>query len=262
MLGSCATTLPAPQNEPAPSPDVQAMITVYLGRYFDMYPSQATAAGLHDLDTALEDFSPRRISEWIDFNRQSAQVIGTALVGDLSPDDALDAELVLRAMNEQFHRFETLRAPERNPLWWTDTIANANVFLLVRHDLPQNERLDRAVKRAENLPRLARQAEQILGRTDPVDIAPELARLAAGQARSTAVFYRLGFPAVDPGRDDLKPAGEAAATAIEHLADFLDDLATHATGSPLLGDQYEETFRLGTGITTPVNEILHQAEAT
>ena len=40
----------------------------YLDRYFRMFPTRATAAGRHDLDTELEDFSPAQIAQWIDFN--------------------------------------------------------------------------------------------------------------------------------------------------------------------------------------------------
>lgn len=60
---------------------------------------------------------------------------------DLPRDDRLDAELLLRHAELELMRYEALRRPERDPLYWTGLISNATVFRLVRDDGPLEERL-------------------------------------------------------------------------------------------------------------------------
>lgn len=80
--------------------------------------------------------------------------------------------------------FETLRRPERDPLFWTGLLGDATIFLLVREDLPKSERLQRAAARADLVPRLARQAREALGGTAPSGISPEICPIFAPRVDS------------------------------------------------------------------------------
>lgn len=256
----------APGKE-TPTPDVPALVAAYLERYFATFPSRATAAGRHDFDDRLEDLGPEARRAWVAFNRETAVALAAALARpDLPFEDRLDAELVRRQAELERFDGEVLRRPERDPLFWTGLAAEATVFLLVREDLPADQRLTRAAGRARLLPRLAGQARTALVAGAPGKIAPEICRLAAGQARASARFYREGFPAAGEGRGEalrreMAEAGTAAAAALEGLADFLEGLAGKATGSPRLGGLYGERFRRVAGVEEPVAAVLAQAEA-
>jgi uncharacterized protein (DUF885 family) len=56
-------------------------------------------------------------------------------------------------------------------------------------------------------------------------------------------------------------SGAKAAAALDELGAFLDTLAKKVTGSPRLGKDYAERFRLVTGIDQPVDTVLANAEA-
>lgn len=247
----------------APEPSIGA--EDYLERYFATFPSRATAAGRHDLDRQLEDLSPKRRADWVAFNRRAAASFKAAFADEaLGQDDRLDAELLLRHAELELMSYETLRRPERDPLFWTGLVSNATVFLLVRDDLPLEERLESAAARARRLPRLARQAREALSSTDPSEIAPELCRTASSQVRGSARFYAEGFADAADGaklHDRLRSAGKKASAALGELADFLDELAGRAVGSPRLGDRYAPLFKLATGIDAPVDALLARAEA-
>jgi len=238
----------------------------YLARYFQTFPSRATAAGRHDLDSQLEDLSELRRRLWLGFNqgfiKGTERYLETA---ELDRETLLDEELVLRHARRQVFALEVLRRPERDPLWWTGIISNATVLLLVRDDLPLEERLESAAARASQLPRLVAQAEEALGGADPADIAPELCHIAARQVKSSARFYREGFPgaAAGPGamKDRLIASGTLAAEALEGMGVFLDELAARATGSPRLGEHWAESFRLTTGDERSPEQVLAAAEA-
>ena len=79
---------------------------------------------------------------------------------------------------------------QRDPLYWSDVIANTAVFLLVRDDLPLPERQERVRARATLLPAFARQCGAILARAKSDEVAPEFCKMAVGQLRATATAAR------------------------------------------------------------------------
>ena len=233
----------------------------YLERWFDMYPSKATAAGRHDLDRKLEDMSLARRNAWLTYNIGAAKGLRRILEApSTSFDDRLDAELLLRQAELEAFEYGTQDRPERDPLFWTGILGDATVFLLVRDDLPKADRLSRAAARAAQLPRLAKQARQALEMSHPDRIAPEICGIAANILRGSAKFYREGFPQAGE-LPELKTSGEKAAAALDELAVFLDGLQKKAKGHPRLGKDYAARFRLVTGVEEPVKRVLAQAEA-
>lgn len=160
---------------------VSASVDRYVERYFDTYPSKATEAGRTDCDDRLEDLSPARLLAWVAAGRETETRLRAALRDSPSPDDRLDALLVLDHIARERHDLTVRHRPERDPLFWTGIASNATVFLLVRDDRPLPERVERARARVRLLPHLVAQARRALN--DPAQVPSELATLAAGQAR-------------------------------------------------------------------------------
>lgn len=232
----------------------------YLSANREMFPSRATQAGDHAFDSKLEDFSPERLRRWIEFNEAERDRLTKMLSApDLPFDDRLDAEALLAHVERELHQQTVLRRPQRDPLYWSEVIANAAVFLLVRDDLPLPERQQRVRARAHLLPAFARQGSETLFGAKSDEVAPELCKIAVGQLRATATFYREGFPGASGDSPEARDEGEEAAKAISELADEIEKLSQRATGSPRLGQEYVRTFRLGTGITESVAEVLKRA---
>ncbi len=212
---------------------------LYLDRYFRTFPTRATTAGRHDLDRSLENLNAKERASWLSFNRIMHPRLAAA-------DASIDRTLLLRAIDQEVFHLSVLRAPERNPLYWTGILGNSVVFLLVRdHDVAA------ANARAKLIPRLAANAETAL--TDQASL--ELCAIAASQARASATFFRGGFATID----GIEPAtATAAADATDHLAAFIEALAKRANGTPRLGGLYAESLRLATGVTD-VDALLAQA---
>ncbi len=266
-LGFARASLAQPSGEGQPEP-IQSTTrprTTYLDRYLRTFPTRATAAGLHDYDDRLESLGEEDRRLWVGFNEGIVNGLARQLDDpQVDVEVRLDAELVLRQVRREIFEHRVLRRPQTDPLWWTEFIGNATVFLLVRDDRPEAERLANAAARARLLPRLAAQAEEALSQSDPADISPEITRLARRQIVSSARFYRGGFAdaTAEPGLSaELREAGETAATALDALDEFLSTLAERASGSPRLGDAYAESFLLGTGDPRSPAEVLAAAEA-
>jgi len=241
---------------------VASLTEDYLDRYFRMFPTRATAAGRHDLDTELEDFSPSRIADWIEFNRATrSRLVDVLRDSNVSFDDKLDGEALLAEIDRELNSLELRKQAENDPLYWSTVAAEANVFLLVRDDLPLDERKQRARARAQILPRFARQARDHFAHAKASDIALELCQIAAGQVRATAGFYSEGFVQAIGADANVREESKAAAAALVDLANTLDELAKHATGSARLGAAYEATFRTGTCVKEPVRDVLARAQS-
>ena len=232
----------------------------YLEAYFRMFPTRATADGRHDFDHLLEDLSPKRRADWVAFNRSTREKAAALLKRDDLPfEQRLDCEALLAEVERELHAQTILRRPERDPLYWSQIIANATVFLLVRDDLPAAERMRRARARARLLPKLAKQARENFSRAKADEIAPELCKIAAGQLRASATFYRDGFPGAVGENAASKAEGERAAAALDELANSIDELGKTSTGSARLASVYAQTVRIGTGIDEAPSDVLARA---
>ena len=224
-----------------------------------MFPTRATAAGRHDFDSELEDLSPKRVAEWIDLNHKTG--IRIQAEARLGFDDHLDADALQHQIERELNSLDALNRVERDPLYWSSIAADATVFLLVRDDLPLDQRQKYARTRAQKLPRFAQQGRDLFSNVDPRGVAPELCQIAADQLRGTAKLYKNGFATAISGDDQVRKESGAAAAALSDFAATLDDLGKKAKGSPRLGSAYPDTFHAGTGIYDSVSDVLQRAQS-
>jgi len=151
----------------------------YLDQYLAMFPTRATQAGNHSFDNKLEDFSPERLQRWVRLNESERDRLTKLLKqSNVAFDDRLDAEALLAQVEREVHEQTELRRPQRDPLYWSDPVANAAVFLLVRDDLPLADRQQRVRERARLLPAFARQCGETLARAPLDELSPELCKIA------------------------------------------------------------------------------------
>ncbi len=235
----------------------------YLELYFRTFPTAAVQAGRHDHDRELEHLTPAVFRRWIAANRETRKELAPWLAAEAnrgSPDDRLDAEALAGQIDREVHDLEVRKRPWRDPLYWTEILGDADVFLLIRDDRPERERIEAVRARTLRVPRLAADAEAAMSQAPRSEIAPELCRIAAEQARASAAFFRDGLPKFAPADARLRRAGLEAAPALDRLARFFDRLSREATGSPRLGSEYAETFRLSTGWKESPEDVLAEAE--
>ncbi len=243
------------------SSPVGRLVSSYIDRYFDLYPTRATEAGRHDSDSAIEDFSAQRIASWIEFNRTTKSSLSTA-VKTAAFDDRLDASVLKAQIDRELLDLDTLKRRDRDPLFWTAPLSNATVFLLVRDDLGREAALAAARQRVSIIPPLARAAREVFEAADPATVAPEHARLAAAQVSSLARFYATGFAQAFPAaeREFVQREADFASLALDDLGATLQSVAKAATGRAQLGSRYPEVFRVGTGLAEPPRAVLARAE--
>ena len=254
-------SVPVAAQGKAPESDASRIVSAYIERYFDTYPTRATEAGQHSRDSLIEDFSTPRVAAWIEFNRAALTSIAVATKA-ASFDDRLDLSVLKAQIDRELLELDVLRRRDRDPLFWTAPLSNATVFLLVRDDLKRDAALAAARQRVSVIPSLARSAREVFEAAEPGTIAPEKARLAAAQVSSLARFYAGGFALAFPeaDREGVEREAQFASLALEDLATTLLAVSKTATGRAQLGALYSEVFRTGTGLTEPPASVLARAE--
>lgn len=255
LLGATCACTPPPAT-------VAQIADTYLDRYFEMYPSRATAEGRVDHDARLELPTEDRIRAWVLYQDEVTSALREALARPgATPDDELDAEAIVNQSARERHQYVVLRRHETDPLFWTSLAANATIFHVVRESRPLAERVENAVARVEQIPALAAEATNRITSAADDRLSAEVCRLAAAQAQGTAAFYRTGFAtfAADAGVDAAAPATRAA-DALATLANTLDVASLRASGSPRLGRHYEQTLQTGLATGRRPDDILGAAE--
>ncbi len=249
------------QATPPTNSPVGVLVTAYIERYLDMYPTRATEAGRHDHDARIEDFSRARVAGWVEFNRQTRASLPEAS-RSATFDDRLDAQVLKAQIDRELLDHEVLRRRDRDPLFWTAPLSNATVFLLVRDDLSREAALSAARQRVSVIPPLARAAREVFEIADPSTVAPEHARLAAAQTESLARFYETGFAQAFPPdrREEAQREAQFAALALKDLSLALGTLAKSASGRAQLDSGYPEVFRAFTGLSEAPSAILVRAK--
>lgn len=255
LLGLTCTCAAAP-------PRVPDIADAYLERYFEMYPSRATAEGRTDHDADLELPTEERISAWLRYQDEVDAALREALARpDATADDHLDAESVLHQTARERHDYVVLRRYETDPLYWTDLAANATMLHVLRPNRPLAERAADAVSRAAGIPALVEEAARRLANAPDERLSAELCRIAAGQAQATAVFYRSTFPAfAKEGGVDASEVANRAANALATLGNALDAASLRALGPGRLGRHYARTLQVGLATDRSPEAILADAE--
>src|SRR5215813_8867343 len=180
------TTLARSQNKAAPakSSASTADFATLADRYFDEYyfkfnPSQGTAAGFHQYDNQLEDYSRRSIDRQIAvltkfksdyFPLEKGRGKGSA---DLA--EWIDRTLILDNVNSTLLTLEQIRPWEKNPDMYSSGVTGSIFVIMARTFAPPEQRLKSVIAREKQIPAVFQAARQNLKNPPPiyVDVALE-----------------------------------------------------------------------------------------
>jgi hypothetical protein len=157
-------------------------LTTLYERYFDEYyfkfnPTQGTAAGFHQYDSQLEDYSRAAIDEQTALLKKFQDEFSkgyTQLGGD-SYATMIDHTLVLNEINARLLSLENIRPWEKNPDLYSSGITNSIFVIMARTFAPPADRLKSLIAREKQVPAVFQAARQNLKNPPPIyaDIALE-----------------------------------------------------------------------------------------
>jgi hypothetical protein len=149
------------------------------GYYFPFNPSAGTAAGFHQYDSQLEDYSRASIDRQIAWLKKFKSEYKPYHLG---PDDSdaqvgwwIDENLILNSVNSTLLTLEQIRPWEKNPDVYSSGITNSIFVIMARTFAPPDERLKSVIAREKQVPAIFQAARQNLKNPPPiyVDVALE-----------------------------------------------------------------------------------------
>lgn len=173
-------TAQAQHTAAAPATDIDKTFTLLGNQYFDEYyfkfnPTQGTAAGFHQYDNQLEDYSRASIDKQIATLKGFQKLVGKIDLQQLSAEQRVDQWLLLNDINARLLTLENIRPWEKNPDQYSSNITNSIFVIMARTFAPPAQRLKSVIAREKQVPAVFQAARQNLKNPPPiyVDVALE-----------------------------------------------------------------------------------------
>jgi len=218
------------------------VIDQYFDLYFQFHPSAATAAGFHQYDNQLEDYSHASSAREAQSLRDFAPKLARALTQKPSQPDAADIEYLQSCIKSRLLEIETIRSWQSDPDTYASGPAYSLFLLMKRNYAPPEERLRSVIAREKQIP-AAIQA----GRTNLKNPPRIFTEIALEQLPGTITFIQNDVPAAFSSVKDpqllaeFRDSTKQVIAALQAYETFLKkDLLPASKGDFRLG---ADTFR-------------------
>src|ERR1035437_8053374 len=161
IVGACFLALAATTASASASGNWDALADEYLDQaYFKFSPTSGTAAGLHQYDPQLEDYSRSGIDRQIAVLRNFQKRIASVDPHLLNEIAAGDRDILLSNIRGTLLELETIRPWEKNPDIYSSGVTNSIYVIMSRRFASPDERLRSAVAREKQIPAVFGEAKK------------------------------------------------------------------------------------------------------
>jgi uncharacterized protein (DUF885 family) len=141
--------------------------------YFKFSPTSGTAAGLHQYDTKLEDYSAAGVQAEVAALHEYEKKVEAIDPGALDAPVAADRDILLNNIRSELLSLEVIRGWEKDPDNYSSGITNSAFVIMERPYAPANARLRALVEREKLMPQALEEARKNL--KAPARISTEIA---------------------------------------------------------------------------------------
>jgi len=234
------------------------------GQYFEnilfkFAPTEGTAAGLHQYDSQLEDYSAAGVQHEIaalhDFEKKLEKIDPSAL--DAQP--AADYQILLNNVRGQLLQLEVVRGWEKNPDQYSSGVSNSIFVIMERPYASVDVRLRAAIEREKQIPQALEYARANL--KNPPHIYTEI---ALEQIDDDVSFFQKDVPtafasATDPqAKADFAKSNAAVVDALKSYAAWMKaDLLPRSNGDFRYGaDTFSKALAYNEMVEIPLDRLL------
>jgi uncharacterized protein (DUF885 family) len=241
----------------------QKLMEEFLDAIWKFQPTAGTMAGFHKYDNKLEDFSERnlerRLEELDQFNQDLVTKVDRT---KMSPEFQIDHEILMDALDLEKLKNEQIIPWEYDPIFYNSIFVNCVKPLLEKDFAPLDTRAKNATERLKALPKLIKQAKEIL--KTPTQISTET---AIKQFPAIFEIYRTELPTLisevpEAQRTKLLAELGKVIPELESYQTFLsNELLPKSTGNIRLGEAHARLLRLTLQNNIPIQELVERATA-
>ncbi|HEX7959305.1 MAG TPA: DUF885 domain-containing protein [Terriglobales bacterium] len=227
--------------------------------YFKYYPTAGTAAGFHQYDTRLEDYSRKSIDSQINALKQFRTQVESVQLIPGSQEEQSDRDLVLADINSKLLSLENIRQWETNPDLYSSGITNSAFLIMSRKFASPDERLKSLIAREKQMPAVFDAAKQNL--KNPPRIYSEI---ALEQLPGIVSFFQKDVPnAFKEAKDqatiqEFQKTNQQVISALEAYQKWIkDDLLPRSNGDFKIGaDNYRKKLLYDEMVDVPLDRLL------
>ena len=241
------------------------VVEQYLSKvYFAFSPSNGTAAGLHQYDTQLEDYSPALIAKQIAL-RHAYEKRFMAIDGAmLDASVAGDREMVLANLRSGLLTLEVIKPWETNPDTYSSGVTASAFTIMERPYAPANTRLRALIAREKLMPHVLEEA-----RTNLRNCPKIYTEIALEQLDGNVSFFEHDVPSAFADATDAAAQAEFAKTNAAVIAALKSygawmkaDLLPRSNGDYKLGaDTFRKKLLYDEMVDVPLDHLLEIAYA-
>jgi uncharacterized protein (DUF885 family) len=235
----------------------------FLDAIWKFQPTAGTMVGFHKYDNKLEDFAERnlekRLEELDKFNQDLVTKVDRT---KMSPEFQIDHEILMDTLDLERLKNEQIIPWEYDPIFYNTIFINCVKPLLEKDFAPLDTRAKNATERLKNLPKLIKQAKEILKTPTPIST-----ETAIKQFPAVFEIYRTELPTLisevsEEQRTKLLAELGKVIPALEDYQNFLtNELLPKSTGNIRLGEAHARLLRLTLQNNISIQELAERATA-
>ena len=227
--------------------------------YFKYQPSAGTAAGFHQYDAQLEDYSHQSVTNQIAALHAVEKRVEAFDVSKLSSVESADRELVLNWIRGNLLTQEVIRPWEKNPDVYSSGISDSVFVIMSRKFAPPDARLASVVAREKQMPAVFVAARANL--KNPPHIYTEI---ALQQLPDIISFFQNDVPAAfkdasDPAvRADFDRSNSAVIANLQSYQKWLQlEVLPNSKGDFRIGaETFSKKLLYDEMVDTPLDRLL------
>lgn len=265
---STASSTPSTASSPSGSnPIFAAFVDTYFDSLYAFAPSQGTAAGFHQYDSKVEDYSAatmnRRIAtlHWLQGQLDSVR----APANKLELDDSIDAAILDGAIKSELQDEVTLANWKKNPMTYVGLPGNAVDLLMKRNfDTPANRLKDVTARLREVPAVLNEMRENIVNPPkESTDLAWRIASGSVGFFRNDVATWAKGAAGTDSAAlRDFTAVNDSVVTAMQGASDWLKTMIPKSHGTFAIGSKnFADKMLWDEMVDIPIPRLLALGEA-
>ncbi len=251
-------------DDNTPNGEFDGLVDRYFDAYFNFNPSAGTAAGFHQYDNKLEDYSRQGIQAQAvsarDFLARFEQIDRSRL----NPEQAQDRRLVMNQIRATLLELEDVRGWQKNPDNYSGGLTSSAFVIMARKFAPPEERLKSLIAREQKMP-----AALDAGRANLSNPPRVYTQVALEQMPGIISFFQKDVPNAFRGVKDqgllaqFKQSNDAVIGALEKYQNFLKaDLLPVSQGDFGIGaDNYRKKLAYEEMVDLPLERLLEIGRA-
>jgi len=128
------------------------LVDSFFDDFFTLNPTQGTAAGFHQYDPDLEDYSRQGIENQIAFAKRYLGRVNAFDSQSLALEERQDYQLLVNNLKSILLELEDIRTWEKNPDRYSSGLTQSAFVIMSRKFAPPQERLQSLIKREKKMP--------------------------------------------------------------------------------------------------------------